>query len=384
MSTFDYIIVGAGAAGLHLSMALKRSGLLEKKKLLIIEPSAKTTDDKTWCFWEKKSGLWDDILTKSWSKGELRANNEKIEFDLDDYRYKMLRSIDFYNTCKKYISKDKNIRWVEEKVVDCSENDKTVMINTNVSSYKTELMFDSRIPKAFYKENSSIHIHQHFKGWYIKASENIFSSELFTMMDFDIKDQNTTSFVYVLPINSKEALVEFTYFSSDIVSDEIYNRYLKKYLEHINVEDYQVVSEEKGVIPMSSFDFDAFQSKRIHKIGTAAGWVKASTGYAFKNCERKSNEIVKCLKQSKNLLDLKKPRKYKHYDKMFLDVLKSRNDFGEELFYRLYKQSPIERIFRFLDEKSSFGEDIKIMMSLNSRPFRQALIRHIKSGFKTN
>ncbi|MGO2294676.1 MAG: lycopene cyclase family protein [Psychroflexus halocasei] len=384
MFTFDYIIVGAGAAGLHLSMAMKRNGLLNKKKLLIIEPSTKNSDDKTWCFWEKKSGLWDDFITKSWSKGELRANKESIEFDLDKYKYKMLRSIDFYKACKNQISEEKNIKWVKEKVVDCVENDEVVIINTNVNSYKTELMFDSRIPKAFYKENNSIHIHQHFKGWYIKTKENTFEDELFTMMDFDIKDQHSTSFTYVLPINKKEALVEFTYFSPDIVSDETYNRHLKKYLEHINVKDYQVVSEEKGVIPMSSFDFDNFRSKRIHKIGTAAGWVKASTGYAFKNCERKSEEIVNCLLNNKNLSGLKKPLKYKHYDKMFLDVLKSRNDFGEELFYRMYKKNPIERIFRFLDEESSFSEDFKIILSLNSKPFHQAFIRHLKRGFKTN
>ncbi|PJX23269.1 lycopene cyclase [Psychroflexus sp. S27] len=384
MFTFDYIIVGAGAAGLHLSMAMKRNGLLNKKKLLIIEPSTKNSDDKTWCFWEKKSGLWDDFITKSWSKGELRANKESIEFDLDKYKYKMLRSIDFYKACKNQILEDENIEWVQEKVIDYRETNKEVIVKTNTNSYNTELMFDSRISPEFYKPNNSIHIHQHFKGWYIKTEENTFDNELFTMMDFDIKDQNTTSFTYVLPINRKEALVEFTYFSPDIVSDETYNRHLKKYLEHIKINNYQVVSEEKGVIPMSSFDFDNFQSKRIYKIGTAAGWVKASTGYAFKNCERKSEEIVNCLLNNKNLSDLKKPLKYKHYDKMFLDVLKSRNDFGEELFYRMYKKNPIERIFRFLDEESSFSEDFKIILSLNSKPFHQAFIRHLKRGFKTN
>ena len=296
----------------------------------------------------------------------------------------MLRSIDFYKACKNQILEDENIEWVQEKVIDYRETNKEVIVKTSTNSYNTELMFDSRISPEFYKPNNSIHIHQHFKGWYIKTEENNFDNQLFTMMDFDIKDQNTTSFTYVLPINRKEALVEFTYFSPDIVSDETYNRHLKKYLEHIKINNYQVVSEEKGVIPMSSFDFDKFQSKRIYKIGTAAGWVKASTGYAFKNCERKSEEIVNCLLNNKNLSDLKKPLKYKHYDKMFLDVLKSRNDFGEELFYRMYKKNPIERIFRFLDEESSFSEDFKIILSLNSKPFHQAFIRHLKRIFNTN
>lgn len=380
MDTFDYIIIGAGAAGLHLSMALKKSGLLKNRKLLILEPSAKDKDDKTWCFWEKDSGNWDDIITKSWTKGEIVAKNNPIEFDLIDYRYKMLRSLDFYNACKNEIAQEKNIIWAQEKVIDCQEKKENVTVETDSNTYNSSLVFDSRIPSELYDQNDSIHLHQHFKGWYIQTNNPCFDDDFFTMMDFTIKDKSTISFTYVLPISQTEALVEFTYFSPDIVSDETYDHHLKAYLKHRNISNYNVISEEKGVIPMTSFDFDTLQSSRIHKIGTAAGWVKASTGYAFKNCERKSQEIVDYLKADKEISNLKKPLKYKHYDTMFLDVLKTRNDFGEDLFYRMYSQNPIERIFRFLDEESTFAEDLKIILSLNSSPFHQAFLRHLKRG----
>lgn len=384
MDTFDYIIIGAGAAGLHLSIALKKSGLLKNRKLLIIEPSAKDKDDKTWCYWERNSGNWDHIITKSWTKGEIVAKDTAIEFDLKNYRYKMLRSIDFYNACKNEIAQEKNILWAHEKVTDCNESKENVTVETESNTYNSNRVFDSRIPSEFYDQNDSIHLHQHFKGWYIQTKNPCFDDDFFTMMDFTIKDKSTTSFTYVLPINQTEALVEFTYFSPDIVPDKTYDHHLKTYLEHKNISIYNVISEEKGVIPMSSFDFDIFQSSRVHKIGTAAGWVKASTGYAFKNCERKSQEIVDYLKADKDISNLKKPLKYKHYDTMFLDVLKTRNDFGEDLFYKMYNQNPIERIFRFLDEESTLTEDLKIILSLNSSPFHQAFLRHLKRGLQTS
>lgn len=384
MSTFNYIIIGAGAAGLHLGMALKNSGLLIKNKLLILDSNRKEVDDKTWCFWETENGKWDDIITKSWTKGRLKACGENINFDLNEYSYKMLRSIDFYNKCKEELLNDDHISWYHEKVMDCYENKMEAVIQTQENTYKAALVFDSRINPGFYSKNNSIHIHQHFKGWYIETKKNVFDVDSFTMMDFDIKDENTTSFTYVLPFQPNKALVEFTYFSPEIVSDETYDLHLKKYLKHHNISDYKIISEEKGVIPMSSYNFEKHHLKRIHKIGTAAGWVKASTGYAFKNCERKSQGIIKKLLSDKDLSGLKKPLKYKHYDKMFLDVLKSNNDFGETLFYRMYKNNPIERIFRFLDEKSSLDEDLKIILSLNSKPFHLAFLRHLKRGLKTN
>ena len=41
-------------------------------------------------------------------------------------------------------------------------------------------------------------------------------------MDFDIPQEGSTRFMYVLPINSMEALVEYTVFSEELLD---YSRY---------------------------------------------------------------------------------------------------------------------------------------------------------------
>ena len=38
---FDYVIIGAGAAGFHLSMAMLRDSFFKKKRILIIEKEDK-------------------------------------------------------------------------------------------------------------------------------------------------------------------------------------------------------------------------------------------------------------------------------------------------------------------------------------------------------
>jgi lycopene beta-cyclase len=104
--------------------------------------------------------------------------------------------------------------------------------------------------------------------------------------------------------------------------------------------------------------------------------VKGSTGYSFKHSEKKVATIITNLKgnncPSKNLFK----QKYKFYDKIFLKVLHDENDKGEWIFEQFYAKNSIEAMLKFLDEESSFLEELKIMKSLFSLAF-------IKAFFKT-
>ena len=70
---YDYIICGAGCAGLSLSMHLSDT-LFRHKKILILDKDEKTSNDRTWCFWENGKGEWDDLLHKSWDKIVFKSN----------------------------------------------------------------------------------------------------------------------------------------------------------------------------------------------------------------------------------------------------------------------------------------------------------------------
>jgi lycopene beta-cyclase len=386
MSTFNYhyIIIGAGAAGLNLALAMNEDAFFKDKKILILDKDKKTENDRTWSFWEKGNGKWDHIVSKTWKKSIVTAKGEDINFDLKKYTYKMLRSADFYQFAKTELDSS-NIEWKTEDVQKVVQNQDKAIVTTPESDYTADFVFDSRIPSLYALDHpDSLNIAQHFKGWIIETEEEVFDDTQFTMMDYSIKDGETTSFTYVLPLSPNKALVEFTYFSPDLVSEATYDHYLKRYIsEKLEQENYKILETEKGVIPMTNFPFEDFNQKHIIKIGTAGGWVKASSGYSFKNCEKKSKKIIKFLKSNPDYYRNSSPTKFKHYDKIFLEVLSKENHFGEELFYRMYKNNSIRTIFRFLDEKSLFSEDLKIILNLSSKPFIKAFLRHVKSGLKT-
>ena len=377
LNHFNYIIIGNGLAGLQLALALSEDPFFDNKQIALIDKSQKETNDKTWCFWEKGTGKWDSIVSNTWDAAMFYSSKKTIDINLEPYTYKMVRSIDFYNEAKSILSQKKNTHFIIDNVISV-EKKMPVIIKTKSGLYTADHVFDSRINPAFFnKKDNYIIINQHFKGWIIESETDVFNTSSFTMMDYRLKDGEQTTFTYVLPFSKTKALVEFTYFTPNIIEDNIYNMYLKQYLSDVlNIETYKVLEIETGNIPMTNFPFSKNSSERITKIGTAGGWVKGSTGYSFKHTEKKVAKIIDNLKHNNRPIKGLYNKRYAFYDKVFLRVLQDENDKGEWVFEQFYSKNTIESMFHFLDEESTFSEELKIMQSLFSVTF-------IKAFFKT-
>jgi len=381
---FKYIIVGAGTSGLHLIKSITEDKFFKEKKILLIDKSLKNNEEKCFSFWEKGKGKWDKIITKSWSNGHFISKDHIINLDLKDYKYKMIKSKDFNKYVKKIISSHSNIEIIKDDVINIRKENNQVVVVANKTNYICEHVFDSRFPNDI-NLNTHISIKQHFKGWIIETKAPKFDSKTFTIMDYRIRDLNKTAFTYVLPISNKKALIEYTYFTKELVDSKEYDLKLKKYIKKIlKINDYSILNEEYGIIPMTNYPFFNHSTDNITKIGTAGGWVKPSTGYSFKNSERNSKKIVKQLKKNITLITVKSKLRYYHMDKIFLDVLEKNNWFGEKLFFLLFKKNSANKIFEFLDEKSNFFSELKIIKSLFSIHFIKSFIRHLFNGLKVN
>ncbi|WP_055448637.1 lycopene cyclase family protein [Lacinutrix mariniflava] len=375
--SFDYIIIGNGLAGLQLALALAKDSFFVGKQIALIDKSTKSTNDKTWSFWEKGIGKWDNIVEKSWNKALFYSSKKQLTLNLSPYTYKTVRALDFYSEAKRILSKNPNVHFIIDNVISIEDSTKP-LIKTESNSYSAHHIFDSRITEDYSSElNNYTKITQHFKGLIIETENPVFNPKQFTMMDYRLKDGEQTTFTYVLPFSRTKALIEFTYFTPNLVDEATYDAFIKKYVNDIlKIENYKILETESGSIPMTNFPFENYSTKTITKIGTGGGWIKGSTGYSFKNTEKKVTKIIENLKQKKQPSYGLFKKKYKFYDKIFLKVLLDENDKGEWIFEQFYAKNSIETMFRFLDEDSSFLEEFKIMKSLFSLAF-------IKAFFKT-
>jgi len=376
---FDYIIIGSGLAGLQLALSLSRDEYFQNKKIALLDKSSKTENDKTWCFWEEGEGKWESIIYKSWSAGEVITSNKQIDFQLEPYHYKMIRSIDFYNYVLAELNKISTVEFIHEEVIATEEKENAVTVSTPSQTYEAAHVFDSRIPEEYFSNQQDyINIFQHFKGWMIETEKPNFTPDKFTMMDYRLKWKNSTSFTYVLPISPSKAFVEYTFFTPFITDETVYDEQLKTYIEkYLQLNQYKITETEKGIIPMTNFPFHKYHSNRITKIGTAGGWVKASTGYSFKHTEKKIERLLKNIKENKvfhyNLYNAK----FQYFDKIFLKVLEEENEKGEWIFENFYEKNSIQQVFQYLDEETTMAQDLKIMGSLFSSAFIKAFFKSL-------
>jgi lycopene beta-cyclase len=180
-------------------------------------------------------------------------------------------------------------------------------------------------------------------------------------------------------VNSRQALFEYTFFSPDLVEEAVYLDQIRSYVgEYFENHNYEMTEEEDGVIHMTNFPFHKYHTKHLTKIGTAGGWVRASTGYSFKNAGGNAEKIIENLKKGQHPSTGVFKKKYHFFDTLLLNVLKYENHLGPAFFGQLYRNNRLETIFRFLDGESDILDDLKIVTSVNPWPFLKAIYRELK------
>lgn len=375
---YDYIFSGAGLATLMTVYKMVLSQKFENKSILLLDSDTKKTNDRTWCFWKKNQSIWDSIITKKWDSALFANENFKRDLDIKPYQYNQIRGLDFYNLVLEALSKQENITFLNEKVTDINELETHVFVGTDSNKYTCESLFNSIYSKGFVANQQKYPVlQQHFIGWFIKSEKPVFNPEQATFMDFSVAQKGNTRFMYVLPTTKTEALVEYTLFSKELLPKEEYENEIQDYLDKLGVKNYEILEKELGSIPMTCFPFWKKNTKRVLNIGTAGGWTKASTGYTFKISDKKSTELVAFLETHKDFKTFYKKTKFWYYDLLLLDILDKHNELGSSIFSSLFQKGDSNLIFKFLDEETSFLEDLHVIMKCPKVPFIKALFREI-------
>ncbi len=376
---YNYIITGAGCAGLSLLMRMLQHPFFDDKKILVIDQSKKITNDRTWCFWEKEPGIFEPIIHHQWQYANFFSDVYSSILDLSPYQYKMIHGIDLYSYVKQASASRTNIEWRYAIVKSVNSNTDRANVELETESFTADYIFNSILFEQPKTPKGKYYLQQHFKGWVIETKEPHFDPALATFMDFRVSQKHGTTFIYLMPTSSTCALVEYTLFTEALLEKEEYETALKDYISsYLHITDYKIVQEEFGVIPMTNMQFP-LQEGRVIYTGIAGGQAKGSSGYVFQFIQKRTGQIIESLVTG-NQLSIQKTwndKKFHLYDSVLLNVLHSRKMHGDEIFSRIFQKNPPRRVLRFLDNESNLYEDLQIMRSVPSGIFLTAALQEL-------
>ncbi|MFF8697231.1 lycopene cyclase family protein [Streptomyces sp. NPDC015144] len=363
----DVAIIGAGAAGLSLAWRLlcpPRGAAVPSVVLVDAPPGPLRPPPRTWCYWERGAGEYDALLTASWSRVRLHGGDGRpVPCDLGALRYKMLASESFTRGIRPRLAGLVRVEAVAEHVAD-GPGGASVSCRTADGRERhvhARWLFDTRPPSPL--PPSRVSLLQHFKGWFLRSERPVFAPDTVDLMDFRTpQPPQGLSFGYVLPLSRTEALVEYTEFSREPLSDEAYERALRHYTTALlRIGACEVHGVERGRIPMTDARYERRTGRSTFRIGAAGGAVRPSTGYAFAAIQRQTRAVAALLHAGRDPLPpAAYPRRSLLMDAVLLRGIDTGRVSGPDFFTRLFEKVPPERLLRFLDGDTRPSEEVRI------------------------
>ena len=381
MADYDVVIIGAGAAGLTLAHQMGRVNERRGRPLRTVLVEAPT-------------GPWDSLLAARWSDLTfVGVDGVEHRSSAAPYVYKMLRSTDVDAHVRATAPEELEQRELFVDGVEDGPDHATVSAETphgGRERFTAHWVFDSR-PVAP-TSTGRTHLLQHFRGWFVRASTELFDPAAAVLMDMrPPQPRHGVAFGYVLPLSRREALVEYTEFGRTPLSTTEYERALKDYCDRVGIPDVEVVSAEQGVIPMTDARFATRVGRRLFRVGTAGGATRPATGDTFSGVNRQARAVAEALSVGRVPVP-PVPHRPRHLtmDAIMLRALDSGRVSGADFFTRLFAANRLGDVLAFLDGDSRFPRELAMglttpvaAMSLSTVDhFWHALGSRLTHGFR--
>jgi lycopene beta-cyclase len=377
-NSVDFIFIGMGAANSLLFLKMYENNLLQNKKIAIIEPNSKIVNDRNFCFWATEEEVLklnlENLVSTKWGKIKV-ANRENQTILPANYYH--IKGIDLYNKVKEKL-KEQSVNYYPEAYngIPVLESKSYVISLTDKKIYANKV-FDSRPPSYKPAEKNQSHLLQSFYGWELKVHDYTFDTSTMVMMDFNIPQNSFCQFMYVLPFTENTALFEVTRFGKEKITKDEAEKLLTDYLAGFGFS-YQILDEEKGIIPMSSLEISNVNyGENWIYTGSTANMIKPTTGYAFHNMAIDANNHVEAMVNQRPFLREKPPVRFKFYDNLLLKIIEETPQNGKKIFQNLFNHTSVNTVLTFLSEKSSLRKEIFIFLKLPLLVFLRAAFKDI-------
>lgn len=348
--------------------------------IVLIDPRTAYDRERTWCYWQVHGHPFEEAVSHRWNTWRLQHQGRVVEGTSEAYPYCHIRSDDFFELALSRLRGHPEVTLrLGEGVESLEPSPGGVLIRTTKGTLRAKHVFDSRPPKGLIASppEGEITLLQHFLGIEVETEEDAFEPGVVTLMDFDVEADGGVHFMYVLPFSRRHALIEDTFFSSDIYPKARYEANIKAYLKgRLGVHSFKSTYSERGVLPMTTAPMAGGDGPGIYRIGVRGGVGKPSSGYAFLGIQRHSLALAKRLATGMNpSLPPPRGRLDQLMDRILLSLLDRDPTQAPEVFMTLFDTLPQGTLLRFLSEVGTFGDRLEVARSLPGSSLSAEAIR---------
>ncbi|GAA4739943.1 lycopene cyclase family protein [Amnibacterium soli] len=356
------IVVGGGCAGLALGVALAEA----QEAVAVVEARTGDRDGRTWCYWDTGQALLPEAVTRSWGRWEVRTPHGRAVAGDAAHPYRMVRAHDYRAAARARFAGRPGAHLIDGvRVSDGAPA-------TPVSRPPHPRLVDARggVPQHAVAPGRVL-LHQRFVGQWIRTDRAVFDDTTVTLMDFPGSTATGVRFFYVLPVAPDLALVECTVFSAAAHGTEPFRQHIAAYVRQrwgLDDDGWTVEGEEAGSIPMT----DARPLGRARggvPVGLRAGIARPSTGYAFTRIQIAARHATEHGVDERGVRDGVRTRML---DAIFLRFLRDQPERAPEVFLRMFARLPGPLTVRFLTERASPLDELRLIGALPKRPFLRA------------
>lgn len=217
---------------------------------------------------------------------------------------------------------------------------------------------------------------QRFLGWFIESAEPVFDASCVTLMDFDVTANGELHFMYVLPFSATSALVEDTTIGVHDISLVERRGELERYLrDRYGLIQWQVEREESAAIPMLSKTKSPHESARLIPVGTAAGAIRPSSGYAFVRTQMQVAALAARVAAGHPSAVAVGRELDAYLDRVFLDVLQADPEGFSRNLLTLGRRLSGDRFARFMMDAATPVDLLCLIAALPKPPFLRGAVR---------
>ena len=244
-------------------------------------------------------------------------------------------------------------------------------VRTTNGEHFARRIVDTRPPKL----TQGAEIYQVFEGVEIETTQPLGDSEIASLMVNMQSEGDCFSFDYLLPLEPNRWLVEVTSFSPDPECGHYLSEKLQASLRRLIPDgNFQLLRQEKGMIPMGYRLNEPENDAGCVKAGTGGGAVRAASGYAYQRIQRWSQACAKHYLATGEVFghpeDSWIQRKM---DFLFLKVLRNEPELAPELFCRLARNLSADAMSRFMMDRASYVDLLSVIWALPKGPFLKHL-----------